>query len=225
MALDEALLADDAPRPTLRFYTWCPSALSLGYFQRWAEFEPLAGKAQLVRRFSGGGAIHHADELTFSIAAPLAHPLYRGEVKSSYERVHVVLARAFEALGVRARLRGDERLASDRVSSGMCFHRSTPLDLAWDGAKGVGSAQRRTKQRVLHHGSIKLGRTALEEGVACLRTHAPDVSAEDLADSIATLCAAAWSIAWERSEPTPAEQRHAERRAPFYTSTEFVRRR
>jgi lipoate-protein ligase A len=80
MALDEVLLAGTDARPTLRFYTWTPHALSLGYFQRWADLAPRIAGTPAVRRFSGGGAIHHADELTFSIAASLAHPLYRGEV-------------------------------------------------------------------------------------------------------------------------------------------------
>ena len=178
-----------------------------------------------MRRFSGGGAIHHADELTFSITAPLAHALYRGEVKSSYERVHALLARAFAPLGVSAELRGERSLSSDREPSGMCFHRSTPLDLVWDGAKGVGSAQRRSRGRVLHHGSIKLGRTWLEEGVACLRRHAPRISAEGLADSIARAFRETWGCAFECSEPAPAELAQAERRASFYRSREFVQRR
>src|SRR5262245_37388016 len=83
MALDEALLATSDPRPVLRFYTWEPHALSLGYFQRWESLAARAGASVLVRRFSGGGAIHHADELTFSIAAALSHPLFHGEVRRS----------------------------------------------------------------------------------------------------------------------------------------------
>src|SRR5262249_36174300 len=89
MALDEALLAGNEARPTLRFYSWKPHALSLGYFQRWRELAPaVAAGTPIVRRFSGGGAIHHAEELTFSITAPQEHALFRGEVRRSYERVH-----------------------------------------------------------------------------------------------------------------------------------------
>jgi hypothetical protein len=144
MALDEALLARADPRPVLRFYTWAPAALSLGYFQRFDELAHAVTDAVIVRRPSGGGAIcHDADELTFSIAAAREHPLFRGEVRHSYERVHGWLARAFAGFGVRAALRGAEPVGSDVGGTGMCFHRSTPLDLIWDGAKGVGSAQRR----------------------------------------------------------------------------------
>ncbi len=225
MALDEALLASADPRPTLRFYTWKPHALSLGYFQRWRELEPFTGAAVLVRRFSGGGAIHHADELTFSIAAGGEHALFRGEVRRSYEHIHGLLARAFADLGVTATLRGNEALRSDRAQSGMCFHRSTPLDLAWDERKGVGSAQRRSAGRVLHHGSIKLGASALEEGVAGLRTHAPRLEPAALACALQAAFERELGCDFAPEEPGPAEHEHAAARASFYRSEAFVRRR
>jgi lipoate-protein ligase A len=225
MALDEALLAGTDPRPTLRFYTWRPHALSLGYFQRWRELEPFAGEAVLVRRFSGGGAIHHADELTFSLAASAEHALFRDEVRRSYERIHGLLAQTFAELGVRATLRGAGALRSDRAESGMCFHRSTSLDLAWDERKGVGSAQRRSAGRVLHHGSIKLGASALEEGAAVLRTHAPRVEPAALARALRAAFERDLGCDFAREEPSPAEHEHAAARAPFFRSEAFVRRR
>lgn len=225
MALDEALLASVDPRPVLRFYTWKPAALSLGYFQRWQAFAALADEHVIVRRFSGGGAIHHADELTFSIAAPQTHALFRGEVRLSYERIHALLARAFAHLGVRAELRGENALASDRAATGMCFHESTPLDLAWDGRKGVGSAQRRSLGRVLHHGSIKLGASALEEGVAVLRARdaAPEPAA--LARLVQGEFERGLGATFSLEAPGAAERAHAERRAHAYRSEEFLRRR
>ena len=90
MALDEALLQGRAARPTLRLYTWRPAALSLGYFQRWSDVPAAAAAPAVVRRLTGGGAIHHDLELTFSIAAPADHPLYRGELANSYGRVHAL---------------------------------------------------------------------------------------------------------------------------------------
>jgi lipoyl(octanoyl) transferase len=221
MALDEALLAGPDPRPALRFYTWKPAALSLGYFQRFEELAPRAGGAVLVRRFSGGGAIHHADELTFSIAASGEHPLFRGEVRRSYERIHGLLADAFAGLGVTAALRGTGEARSDRAGTGMCFHESTPLDLVWDGRKGVGSAQRRSGGRVLHHGSIKLGVTALEEGVAAL----PRTEPSALAERLVTVFERELGCAFARERPTASEGEHALRRAEHYRSHDFLRRR
>lgn len=225
MALDEALLASADPTPVLRFYTWEPAALSLGYFQRWSALAARAEGQVVVRRFSGGGAIHHADELTFALAAPATHPLFRGEVRASYERVHGLLVRALAHHGVHAGLRGSSTVSSDRAATGMCFHESTDLDLVWDGAKGVGSAQRRTGGRVLHHGSIKLGRTALEEGVAVLRTHAPELTAEGLARELAAVFAAGLGVELVRDEPREEELALARARADFYRSSAFVQRR
>lgn len=225
MALDEALLASAEPLPVLRFYTWEPAALSLGYFQRWATLAQRASGTVVVRRFSGGGAIHHADELTFSIAGPASHALFRGEVRHSYERAHALLAAALARHGVTAALRGARAVSSERAGTGMCFHESTDLDLVWDGAKGVGSAQRRTGGRVLHHGSIKLGRTTLEEGVAVLRAHAPEVTPEGLAAEIAREFERALGLTLVADEVRAEEAEFARARADFYRSEAFVRRR
>ncbi len=225
MALDEALLEGDGAEPTLRFYTWRPEAVSLGYFQRWADLEPLVAGRVAVRRATGGGAIHHAQELTFSIAAPLSHPLYRGDVRSSYARVHGAIAAALAQLGVRAEPRAGRGLRSDRAESAMCFHASTELDLVWDGRKGVGSAQRRARGRVLHHGSIKLGASPLEGEVATLERHAPDLSPDGLAELLVLTLGPRWEADFRPAEPAPAELRHAAARAAFFRSPAFLGRR
>ena len=165
MGLDEALLDDPEAAPTLRLYTWSPDTLSLGYFQKWADVPGTDRAGAVVRRITGGGAIHHTRELTFSIVLPQSHALFRGPVPLSYGRIHEALIAALSEFGVEASLAGQAGLLSDRKKTGMCFHESTPLDVAWGERKGVGSAQRRRGGRVLHHGSIKLGSTR-----ACRRT-------------------------------------------------------
>lgn len=225
MALDEALLVRGDPRPTLRFYTWRPDALSLGYFQRWSAVPERERATAVVRRLTGGGAIHHADELTFSIAAALDHPLYRGTLPESYARVHGLVAEALAGLGVRAELRGTRALASERPGSAMCFHESTPLDLVWDARKGVGSAQRRSGGRVLHHGSIKIGASVLEGDVATLRPHAEDLTPEALAERLRESFERALGASFELEEPSADELAHARERAGFFTSEAFLRRR
>ena len=107
----------------------------------------------------------------------------------------------------------------------MCFHRSTELDLVWDGRKGVGSAQRRRGGRVLHHGSIKLDASALESGVAALRSHAPGLEPAALADALQATFARELGCAFAREEPAESEREHAAARAHFYRSEGFVRRR
>ncbi|MDA1264360.1 MAG: hypothetical protein O2816_04690 [Planctomycetota bacterium] len=221
MGLDEVLLDQVGSPPTLRFYTWEPDTLSLGYFQRFAEVPATAQATRVVRRLTGGGAIHHAGELTFSIAADAAHPLYRGPVAPSYERVHAVVIDALGRHGVSAALRRADAVTSDVAGTGMCFHASTPLDIVWDEAKGVGSAQRRRRGRVLHHGSIKLAASHLETGVA----RAPQVSPADLADTLLAQMTEQWHGRFDEDDPTADELARAQVLGAATCAEAFLRRR
>jgi lipoate-protein ligase A len=225
MGLDEALLGSREAPPTLRFYTWHPDTLSLGYFQRVDDVPGAARAGALVRRITGGGAIHHRRELTFSLALPLDHPLYAGPVAASYERVHALVAAALAEFGVQAALRGEAPLASDRAGTGMCFHHSTALDLAWDGRKGVGSAQRRKGGRVLHHGSIKLGTTPLEGDIAVVDRQGTGLDAQAFAPALRQAFERGLGSGLEAGVPTPEERDAARRLGARYVDPAFVRRR
>jgi lipoate-protein ligase A len=225
MGLDEALLESAESPPTVRFYSWKPDTLSLGYFQKLADVPAAARARAVVRRITGGGAIHHAKELTFSLAAPLDHPLYRGAIADSYARVHGAIVVALGELGIEASLRGARDLASDREGTGMCFHRSTALDVVWGGRKGVGSAQRRKRGRVLHHGSIKLGASALEEGVATIGEHVRGVDAPSFATVLRAALERELGIALEAAVPDAAERARARELGLRYLEPEFVGRR
>ncbi len=222
MGLDQALLEDPAEPPTLRFYTWSPPTLSLGYFQRLTDVAAAARAEAVVRRVTGGGAIHHANELTYSLVAPANDPLFAGPVADSYARIHRALAAGLREFGVRAELRGDLEPLSEAEGTGMCFHRSSALDLVWDGRKGVGSAQRRTGGRVLHHGSIKIAPSPLDTGVASL----PDAPPPPVLAAVLTRAlAAAFDL-----EPVPEEvgselRRAADREGRRFTSPSWVGRR
>ena len=221
MGLDEALLERPGTPPTLRLYTWSPDTLSLGYFQRYADVPAVRDASAVVRRITGGGAIHHAGELTWSITTDARDALYRGPIAESYARVHAAVIDALAACGVEARLREDAPLTSEREATGMCFHASTPLDIAWEGAKGVGSAQRRRRGRVLHHGSIKLAASALEEGVA----RAPEVTPEALGAELVRACEARFGVTCTPGEPTDEEWAEADRRGARFVSDDWVKRR
>jgi lipoate-protein ligase A len=225
MGLDEALTSSHDAPPTLRFYTWKPGTLSLGYFQKLADVPGHAGAQAIVRRITGGGAIHHVEELTFSISASASHPVYAGPLAESYRRVHDALCAALSCFGVEPRLRGDRPLVSDRAGTGMCFHHSTPLDIAWNERKGVGSAQRRTKGRVLHHGSIKLGTSALEGDIATLRAASPALDVHALADAVRASFARAFAVTFEAGVPDERERKAARELGQRYVSREFVRSR
>lgn len=225
MGLDEALLeAAEAP-PTLRLYSWAPDTLSLGYFQSLTDVPGHERAKALVRRITGGGAIHHVRELTFSIAASLDHPIYRGPIGDSYARVHAAIADALRGLGVEATARGTTQLASDREGTGMCFHASTPLDLAWDGRKGVGSAQRRKHGRVVHHGSIKMGDSVLETGVATLPGRGSNPGPAELGALLVESMAKRFDLAFERAVPDAVERGRARHLGVRYIDPAFVRSR
>ncbi len=224
MGLDEALL-DAGAAPTLRFYTWSPDTLSLGYFQRWDDVPGTDSAGAVVRRITGGGAIHHRSELTYSMAAEADHPLFQGPVSASYERIHAALVGALAVLGVRAGMRRDRAVTSDADGTGMCFHKSTPLDIVWDGAKGVGSAQRRTNGRVLHHGSIKLDTTPLEGPVATLRQSGIEADVPDVARVVREAFERSLRLRFETSVPTQAEVARARELGGRYLSPDFLRRR
>jgi lipoate-protein ligase A len=160
MAIDEALLESAAGGgpATLRFYQWSQPTLSLGYFQ--CHHDRAAHRASLdcplVRRPSGGGAIVHDRELTYSLTLPAAHPL-AGDPTAVYEVVHEALVRALAAFRVQARRRGAASRAD--VEPFLCFERQAAGDVLLRGAKVCGSAQRRKRGAILQHGSLLLERS------------------------------------------------------------------
>ena len=231
MGLDEALLRSVGRPPTLRLYSWTPDALSLGYFQRFEDVPAAAGHAQVVRRLTGGGAIHHhARELTFSVTLDADDPAYRGTVPDSYERAHRAVVGALTTLGVPgARLRRDEAVGSDIAATGMCFHESTPQDICWQGAsgrlaKGVGTAQRRTAGRILHHGSIKLGPSDLEPRVATAEDRGVEVGPAEAGRVLAAAFAREFDVELVQEEPDAALRAAADAMADRYSAPAFVHR-
>jgi len=160
MAVDEAILQSTQQHQqcTLRFYQWCEPTLSLGYFQAHAERETHAESRScpLVRRSTGGGAIVHDFELTYSFACPIA----RGSGSNTeglYQVFHKTLIEVLSAeFGVTATM--CQSRASDRAAPPfLCFKRRSFGDILIDDHKVTGSAQRRRRSAVLQHGSVLLG--------------------------------------------------------------------
>lgn len=159
MARDEALLravgAGEAP-PTLRLYAWQPATLSVGYGQRFSDVDPQRLGALgwgIVRRLTGGRAILHTDELTYSITLPDSHPLAQGSVIDSYRRISSALAEAVRLLGVEPEA---QRAGEPRSASAVCFETPSHYELTLNGRKLVGSAQARRHCGLLQHGSLPL---------------------------------------------------------------------
>lgn len=183
MAVDGALV-HHATTPTLRLYGWDPPAVSLGRFQpgRADLGDLLDAGLPVVRRMTGGGAIVHWHELTYSVTLPADHPLVSCSTRESYAALHAPIKEALGAVGVDASAREESSDGPDPV---LCFHRVTALDLVVGGLKLVGSAQRRAHGRVLQHGSIVLAANPLQPGTAALdAVLGRPVMPEELADAI-----------------------------------------
>ena len=188
MARDEALLlADDTA--ALRLYGWSPHAVSLGYFQRIADFADLAPETSIVRRLTGGGAIHHGEEVTYALALPAA--ALPADVEASYALLHDAVLAALADVGVRAHRLVTGGGPGARPSSRWCFADPGRHDIVdAEGRKLCGSAQRRVRTqhgpRVLHHGSIVVERPSFTPFVAAIVDQQAASCATPLRERIAT---------------------------------------
>jgi len=162
MALDQAILeqvgAGNSP-PTLRFFAWTPPCLSLGQAQSAADADLVRLHERgwgLVRRPTGGRAILHTDEITYSVALPKTHPLVQGDVVTSYHRLSAALLDGLARLGLQAQAdRRLERLRA-RGSGPVCFEVPSDYEITANGGKLIGSAQVRRFDGVLQHGALPL---------------------------------------------------------------------
>lgn len=161
MAVDEALLeaARQEQLTALRFYRWSEPTLSLGYFQKsLPQNFPVELKGiSRVRRLSGGGAILHHHEWTYSCAIPPSHPI-AGAPVTLYEIVHRKIISLLNEQRIPAKIR---RAATSENADEpfLCFGRQDPRDILLEKHKIVGSAQRRRRGAVLQHGSLLLKRS------------------------------------------------------------------
>ncbi len=166
MAFDEALARDlqEAPGPSvLRFFRWKPWAISVGYNQGTSELDQERCAAEgidIVRRPTGGRAILHAEELTYSVVMEAG----RKGVLQVYNDISRALVRGLARYGVRVALQRSQPDFPSRyrqAASLPCFTSSARYEIEWEGRKLVGSAQRRYRgggrEIVLQHGSILCG--------------------------------------------------------------------
>lgn len=157
MAIDQALLESmaNSETPVLRLYLWETPALSLGYFQSVDDRGQhlYSQSLECVRRSSGGGAIVHDQELTYSLTMP-ANQVESGARLDLYRQTHQAVIAVLQEFGIRAtpfRETGESWKQSDPF---LCFQRRTDEDLIVSGYKVLGSAQRKNKFGVLQHGSL-----------------------------------------------------------------------
>lgn len=142
MAIDKAVMianSEGKVPPTVRFYTWKPPAISIGYFQRLADEVDLDQCKKLgvdyVRRITGGGAVFHDKELTYSIVIPESHQDIPKNIMASYKRICGAVIKGLKYLGIDSNY--------------------VPInDIITDGKKISGNAQTRKLKTILQHGTI-----------------------------------------------------------------------
>ncbi|PTJ25751.1 octanoyltransferase [Staphylococcus simulans] len=165
MAMDEALLnfvSRGEIDPVIRFYTWDPATLSIGYFQRLKkeiDIEKVKEKGYgLVRRQTGGRGVLHDKELTYSVIVPESHPNMPKTVTEAYRVISQGLLEGFKLVGFDAYFAvpksKEEREKLKQPRSSVCFDAPSWYELVVEGRKIAGSAQTRQKGVILQHGSI-----------------------------------------------------------------------
>jgi lipoate-protein ligase A len=174
MAIDEAIMIahrEGLVPPTIRFYQWSPPAVSLGYFQDLKkEIDVNVCKnmgIDIVRRATGGKAVLHDKELTYSFIIRENHPLVNDSILETYKKISGGMIRGLSYLGINAELVPlKEKIKSDSLDKeknseiphpdikSICFSVPSQYEVQVEGKKIVGSAQVRKKEIVLQHGSL-----------------------------------------------------------------------
>jgi len=240
MALDQALLehAEREGVATLRLYAWRPATLSFGRNEpalRRYDRDAISRLAlPTVRRPTGGRAVWHDDEVTYSVAAPSAG---FGSLKQAYREIHAMLADALVALGAPVALAGVRPAVG--VGAGACFASAAGGEVVTlNGGKVVGSAQVRGENAFLQHGSVILG--GAQERVAAVTLGAADppnvvglrtllpaerATSEAVTAAVAAAAARRWGLTPVACGLPPAVHRSAESLRSRYEDPAWTWRR
>src|SRR5690625_5101735 len=162
MAIDEALLiwhSEQKIPPTLRFYGWKKPSLTIGHFQNAEKSIDFSGVTKydcdFVRRLTGGSAVLHDDEITYSIIVSETHPKIPASVNEAYYILSQGLLEGYKTLGIHAEFAIPERqFLKDRTA--VCFEKPAIYEMIVDGKKISGNAQTRKNGVLLQHGSIPM---------------------------------------------------------------------
>jgi lipoyl(octanoyl) transferase len=170
MAADYYIARKMLDKPSFRVYRWNPYTVSLGYHQDLTEIDRNEIEKRgygLVRRETGGRAVFHSEELTYSMVIPKDSKFYSDSILEIYNRISNVLVKALRASGVKdadlkkGKAPDFKELYKEKLSS-ICFSSTSTFEVVIGEKKLVGSAQKRLKESVLQHGSIIVGEKHLE---------------------------------------------------------------
>lgn len=250
MAVDEAILvavAAGLSPPTLRFYGWEPPCVSVGYAQSLRgeiELETCRQEGyQWVRRPTGGRAVLHIDELTYSVVAPQEEPRVAGDIVTSYRRLSRGLIEGLRLVGCQTAQAGYQDGPKTAPESAACFDVPSHYEVTALGRKLVGSAQVRRRGVVLQHGALPLAGDvtrladvlALDAGekqalraklaaraVTLEEASGRQVSFEEAAAALARGFAQALNLILEPGELSPGEQQKATELCRRYRGDEWM---
>lgn len=227
MALDEALseaVRERRSPPTLRLYGWDRPSLSLGCFQKASDINRDHCRAKgypVVRRQTGGRAILHDAELTYSVCASVEDTLFQGGLRGNYRALSDVLVLALNKLGIEA-VASYARTRQHGDRSSACFRSLSYGEITVSGSKVIGSAQKRFRNGFLQHGSILLDASPRElctvlfnedeEGLSrmgALKRSVPDLSVESLTDALKEAVEEGLDVKLISDGPTDYEQKLA----------------
>ncbi len=228
MALDEAIctaVRQKISPPTLRFYSWDKPSLSLGYFQKISDIDIDYCNTQgftVVRRLTGGRAILHDDEITYSFCAPSDHEAFSGSLMDNYRRISHALLAGITGQGINARAVYNG-IRHRRPGNPSCFQSVSYGEITVDGRKIIGSAQKRYTNGFLQHGSVMLSfdpvKLALATGetnynifpdIGALRDFVPEISAGKLRQEFKKSFEKELQVRFITDNPSRYEKRLAE---------------
>jgi len=231
MAMDEALL-ESAGRAgqggCLRFYAWAVPTISLGYFQHCADrrTHECSRSCPLVRRATGGGAIVHDRELTYSYTTVVGSHV-ASELSDLYETFHSALVEELARHGVAARLCRAPPKRPREQEPFLCFQRRAERDVLVGDAKIAGSAQRRHRGTLLQHGSVLLRRSvAAPELEGIMELSSVGIDPKELAECWAERVARSLGLKLRPAAASAEELEAADRfRLAQFTAASWTNRR
>jgi len=170
MAVDFFMARNHLDKPIFRIYRWKPYCISLGYHQKLDEINIKKCNKDgidIVRRETGGRAVYHSEEITYSMIIPKTSEFYSDSILEVYNKISNILVKTLKLSGIKgAELESGKapdfkELYKEKISS-VCFSSTSTYEVVVNGKKLVGSAQKRLKDSVLQHGSILFGKKHLD---------------------------------------------------------------
>lgn len=202
MAVDEAIseaVRQKLSPPTLRLYQWSRPSLSIGHFQKISDVDTdYCDKMDypVVRRLTGGRAILHDTELTYSFSALTCSPPFSTSLHENYSVISNAILLGLRSCGIKANISFEKKRNSGRRNPA-CFKAVSYGEITISGKKVIGSAQKRYRNGFMQHGSILLdfdakklcnvlvhGDENVFRDITSISDHAEDISFDNLGLSI-----------------------------------------